>query len=326
MHTTNFNVPILFLIFNQPDITLQTFIEIKKVKPKTLYISADGPRLNKPGEENECFITRKIILDLIDWDCDVHTRFLENNLGCKKAVSSGISWFLNEINEGIILEYDCVPSRSFFSFCEVMLTKFRNDSRIMAISGSNYQLNNFRGDSSYYFSKIPSAWGWATWKRSWDLWDGDIESYPQFDKEKVINSIFKNSNVRDYWKLKFDQVYNKIDTTWGYPWVYAVFKENGLCVTPNLNLITNIGFSQKATNAVDEESSFANTERFELSEITHPKFVVPNIEADEFFSRRLAYIKPTERIFLYSKRLLNIVLPSFLYSYIKIVYRKYNKQ
>ena len=130
--------PVLFLIFNQPDITKVTFEEIRKAKPKHLYISADGPREDNENDLIECKATRDMIMETIDWDCEVYTRFLEKNLGVKKAVSSAITWFLDEVEEGIIIEYDCVPSQSFFLFCQELLERYRYDTRIMTINGSNF--------------------------------------------------------------------------------------------------------------------------------------------------------------------------------------------
>ena len=173
----SFKTPVLFLIFNQPEITVETFAIIAKLKPSILYISADGPR-NGYSEEHECNLTRKKVLSMINWKCDVHKRFLSKNVGCKEAVSTGIDWFLKEQKEGIILEYDCVPSRSFFYFCQEMLSRYRNDSRIFSISGTNYQFGNSFGDGDYYYSRIPSVWGWATWERAWKYWDGSISDYP----------------------------------------------------------------------------------------------------------------------------------------------------
>src|SRR5277367_265131 len=113
----NYRIPILFLIFNRPGCTTDTFEAISKIKPKKLYVAADGPRPGKPGENALCEETREIV-NKIDWDCDVKTLFRESNLGCKNAVSSAITWFFENEEMGIILEDDCMPAQSFFPFCE----------------------------------------------------------------------------------------------------------------------------------------------------------------------------------------------------------------
>ena len=195
METNKFNTPILFLIFNRPDTTFKVFEEIRKIKPAKLYIAADGPRPNVIGEEEKCTASRNIIKQ-VDWDCDVKTLFREKNLGCKIAVSSAISWFFENVEEGIILEDDTFPTQSFFWFCQELLDFYRNDSRIMHISGNNFQLGKIRGEGSYYFSKYNHIWGWATWKRAWRFYDVSLNTFPIFVQRKVIKNIFRRVKVQ----------------------------------------------------------------------------------------------------------------------------------
>jgi hypothetical protein len=175
------NTPVLFLIFNRPNTTEQVFEAIAKAKPRCLFVAADGPRTDKEGEAEKCQAVRDII-KRVDWDCEVKTLFREQNLGCKEAVSSAITWFFEQVEEGIILEDDCLPSDSFFSFCAELLEKYRDDKRIMMISGDNFQDGIQRGDASYYFSSVPWIWGWATWRRAWRLYDREMQTFPSFVK------------------------------------------------------------------------------------------------------------------------------------------------
>ena len=138
---SSFDVPILFLVFNRPDVTKKVFEQIKKAKPKKLYIAADGPRKNIPNEKEICNEVIKFVTK-INWNCEVKTLFREENLGCGKAVSSAIDWFFENEEFGIILEDDCVPDQSFFGFCEQMLVKYKDDARIMMVAGTNYLLDS----------------------------------------------------------------------------------------------------------------------------------------------------------------------------------------
>lgn len=175
------NVPVLLLIFNRPDTTQRVFHEIRGASPLQLFISADGPRENKPGEFEKCQITRDIVRQ-VDWDCEVYTNFRDKNLGCKIAVSSAIDWFFENVEEGIILEDDCLPSFSFFRFCEELLEKYRDDERIMQIGGTNLLSEWQRSDDSYYFSKYGAIWGWATWRRAWQYYDVNMKLWPEVKK------------------------------------------------------------------------------------------------------------------------------------------------
>ena len=134
----NLRVPVLFLVFNRFDTTKKVFEEIKRVKPKKLFISSDGPRKDKRKEKEVVEIIRKYLLDEIDWNCEVKTLFRNKNLGCKKAVSFAIDWFFKNVEEGIILEDDTIPNQDFFIFCEKLLEKYKEDERIMHISGNNF--------------------------------------------------------------------------------------------------------------------------------------------------------------------------------------------
>lgn len=112
--------PILFLIFNRPDTTQRVFNEIRRAKPAKLFLAADGPQPDRYGENEKCKKARRIIDKGVDWDCEVHKLYRNENLGCKIAVSSAINWFFENVEEGIILEYDYLPHLSFFRFCEKM--------------------------------------------------------------------------------------------------------------------------------------------------------------------------------------------------------------
>ena len=275
--------PILLIIFNRPDTTEKVFNEIKKIKPKKLFVSADGPRENKPGEKEKCQDARKII-DRVDWRCEVYKKYSAVNLGCKIAVSSGLNWFFKNVEQGIILEDDCLPAQSFFKFCEELLEKYKNNEKIMMISGDNFQNSRQRGDGSYYFSKFSHIWGWATWRRAWEHYSVNMEGYPKFKQDKKINAIWNKKYIRKYWTNIFDQVYeNKIDT-WDYQWAFSIWKMDGLCVIPNYNLISNIGFRDDATHT-KSANKLANQKIQSMDIIKHPFKIEQNKKADNYYSK-----------------------------------------
>jgi len=276
--------PVLFLIFNRPDTTQKVFDAIKKAKTKQLFVAADGPRENKEGEKEKCEQARKII-EQVDWDCKVKTLFRDKNLGCKVAVSSAIDWFFKNVKEGIILEDDCLPSQSFFWFCRELLEHYRDDTRIMIISGDNFQFDRKGGEDSYYFSKYPHIWGWATWRRAWKHYDVNMKNFEEFKKEAQINNVFNIKQQQKYWTKIFQIVYEgKIDT-WDYQWAYSCFINNGLCIMPNVNLVSNIGFGLDSIHTKDKSSIFSEMEAREITDIIHPNFVLADQEADLLTSK-----------------------------------------
>jgi hypothetical protein len=272
--------PVLFLIFNRPDVTLQVFEQIKKVRPSKLYIAADGPRKNRDNESNLCLETRNIIKN-IDWDCEIKTLFREENLGCKYAVSSSIDWFFQNEEEGIILEDDCKPSEDFFIFCDTMLEKYRFDQRIGSITGTNLQNGVKHGLATYYFSYHNCVWGWASWRRVWNNYDVELSRYNEQDASFGFKNIFDNELISNPWQNIFKELKsNKIDT-WDYQFSIMNFFNNNLSIVPNVNLISNIGFNENATHTFDKSNPNSNISfgKLELI-IKHPHVIVPNREAD----------------------------------------------
>lgn len=284
--------PVLFLIFNRPDTTKQVFDRIRQAKPRYLFVAADGPRIDRPADEEKCLTTRKIT-ENIDWPCEVQTLYRDQNLGCRLAVSSAISWFFEKVEEGIILEDDCLPHPDFFSFCRLMLETYRTNREVMHITGGNFQFGRIRGEASYYFSRIAHIWGWATWRRAWKQYDVDMNDYPVFLRNRERSGFFADIESEKYWLFYFDRVYKKAGT-WDYQWTYAVMKNKGYCIIPNVNLISNIGFGNQATHAEKKTDPVANMPTQPLGPIIHPVAIKFNQEAD-LFTIREAF--PTPNIF-----------------------------
>jgi len=265
------NTPVLFLIFNRPDVTEKVFEVIRQAQPKKLFVAADGAREDRLGEKEKCIQTRKII-EKVDWDCEVKTLFREENLGCRNAVSSAIDWFFEHVEEGIILEDDCVPSQSFFTYCQELLDYYRHDTRIMMISGDSFIDPKHIKKESYYFSPIQFCWGWASWKRAWKDFDVEMKNYSEL--ENGIKNTFKKKYQQDYWLDILTKVKTGKINSWAYIWTFTIFAQKGFCITPVKNLVTNIGFDKNATHTTAINSPFSNQERYEIQEIIHPKKVV----------------------------------------------------
>jgi hypothetical protein len=272
---------ILLTIFNRPDTTLQVFEQIRAVRPHRLYVAGDGPRTNRPQEAELCEQARAVV-NLVDWPCEVKTLFRDTNLGCKEAMSSAITWFFDEEEEGIVLEDDCYPSVTFFEYCDVLLERYRFDTRIRHIGGVNHQQGAVYGDGSYYFSNLTHVWGWASWRRVWKDYDKDLKKYSVAALRKRMRKIFDNPFITHTWENIFKTVKDgKIDT-WDYQLTFLNFFNNGLSTIPNRNLNTNIGFGSNATHASDVTDRNASLPLQHLDEIIHPTVIIPQKQADMF--------------------------------------------
>lgn len=270
--------PVLFMIFSRPSTTQLVFNEIRKAKPYRLFVAADGPREGREGEAEKCQQARDIIKQ-VDWNCEVKTLFREKNLGSKKAGISAINWFFENIGEGIILEDDCLPSQSFFWFCQELLEKYRDDARIMHIAGMTYaEKKNNINNYSYHFVRVGGIWGWATWQRAWKFYDSEMKSWPEAKKENILKDLFTGEKqLYSLYKSWFDEVYNNTDACdcWDYQWTYTKLINNSINIMPQKNLITNIGFGTGAAHTSEGKNKFERIKRCELDfPLRHPKFVV----------------------------------------------------
>lgn len=272
---------VLFLIYNRPDTTAKVFEEIRKARPPKLFVRADGPRDHIEGEEERCRATREIV-ERVDWQCEVQTNFSDRNLGCKIAVSSGVDWFFDNVTEGIILEDDCVPTQSFFWFCQELLERYRDDERVMQISGSNYLFGKKVGESSYYFSKLNDVWGWATWRRAWQHFDINMGNFLEFKDCNDVENCYANKEIAAWMMKYFQAAFDGADDIWSTQWTYAMCVQNGLTVVPNVNLVSNIGFTKNASHSSgDNWAPYRAAKTGELSEIVHAPFVSDSKAADE---------------------------------------------
>ncbi len=273
--------PVVMMVFNRPKNTRKVLKEIRKVRPDKLFVIADGPRMGNKDDLIKCSETRKIF-ENVDWDCKVYKRFLEKNLGCAKNGYMGFNWIFENVEEAIFLEDDCVPDISFFRFCDELLEKYRYDSRVMLISGTN-QLGSWKKTgNSYHFSKFGGIWGWASWRRAWKFYDFDIKLWN--DKE-VRRNLRKQLNFFQYISRKniYDQIYNKRAkfSSWAYQWGFARIVQSGLAISPCVNLVSNIGSGDDATNN-KMKSSVSNLKLNEMIfPLKHPLYVLPDEEYDK---------------------------------------------
>jgi hypothetical protein len=287
--------PILFLIFNRPKVTQEVFNAIKLYQPSRIYVAADGPRKDRKGENILCETTRSVVSQ-IDWKCEVFTLFRDTNLGCKDAVSSAITWFFEQEEMGIILEDDCLPDVSFFSFCTELLERYKFNDEIMAVSGQNFLTVSERPEESYFFSEYPLIWGWATWRRAWVRYDKEMVELDSFLKND-LNSKFEKSGQRHHLKKNLIATKKGRINTWDYQWFYSVLKTNGRVAISTKNLVVNIGFRNQSTHEFLYDS-FRENDKLESknSKIIHPMNLKVNKMFDYLMYKNVFAVNPS-RIF-----------------------------
>lgn len=302
-------VPVIFIIFNRPDTTRQAFETIRAAKPTKLLVIADGPRPGKPDEADKCAATRAIIEE-IDWECELHRNFSETNLGCRRRVASGITWAFGLVDKAIILEDDCLPSPSFFRYCAELLDRYEHDDRVMMVSGNNHLFGHADVSESYYFSRYPHCWGWATWRRAWTKYDLEMSHWPELRDRQLFDQYFRSKSEQYYWEAMFQLVYNGKVDTWDYQWFYTLWANSGVSVTPAQNLVQNIGFHAEATHTHTKwDKVYASLGADEIDfPLSHPTTVLTSSDKDRIEARlRVAY-HSTGLLYVYNKFLALTVL------------------
>lgn len=267
-NTSEYSVPIVFIFFKRIDTTKQVLERIKEIKPKTLLLVADGPRNSE--EKKLTDEVRAYVDSEIDWDCDVLRDYAEHNYGCKERIITGLNWAFDKVDRAIILEDDVKPRKSFFKYCEELLEKYKDDDKVMMVSGFN-KCGVLDIDESYAFYDRTNIWGWATWARAWKKLDYNLENWPRLKRQKYYEKNFSKKTAALLIRNTDLALYKEVDT-WDYIWEYSVILNQGLCIVPKYNMIENIGMNDiYATHTKGENKEYESIEtEFPL---VHPKVV-----------------------------------------------------
>lgn len=276
---------IAFLVFNRPEHTERAFARIRQLRPEQLFIIADGPRANHPDDVENCRLVRELVDKGIDWRCNVMREYATHNLGCGRRVSSGITWLFENVEEAIIVEDDCLLDPTFFPFCTELLERFKHDERIMLISAGNFQFGRKERQFSYYFSRYPHIWGWATWRRAWRKYDFAMSAWPYVRDAGLLKAILPEAGALTKWHALFQRVYDGEIDTWDHQWTFACWQNNGLAIVPEKNLVSNIGFDAAATHTRNASTVAEMPVTPMTFPLRHPPYVMRDYEADAFVDR-----------------------------------------
>lgn len=281
------NTPVAMLVFRRPQQTARVLEAVRQARPRTLLVAADAPRPGRPDEAQACARTRALF-DQIDWDCQLITRFHETNLGAGVGPATGISWVFEQVPEAIILEDDCVPDPSFFRFCAELLERYRDDPRVMQISGTTYRAQPLFTRHSYVFSQFPACWGWACWRRAWRHFDQHVPAWGRLRQTPWLSRIIRQHRVEGAWACELDQAWRGHIHTWDFQWAFACWLHQGLSIRPRHNLITNIGHGHDATHTHNDDDPMLNLPtrpmRFPLH---HPPRVKAHRRLDRQYVRQI---------------------------------------
>lgn len=238
--------PVLFLIHRRLELARQVLSAIRQVRPVSLLVAADGPE-----EDDRCQQTRSMVLREIDWPCEIETRFATDGLGCRKAVSQALDWGFSLHDRLIVIEDDCLPHVAFFQFCTELLYRYENQPEVMQICGCNETGHRPQDGSSYFASRFPSIWGWASWRRAWSLHDPEMKSWPEQRESREWSRRCRFPGEVRWRTSLYDAGHDHRVDAWSIAWNYAQNIAGGISLIPTNNLITNLGWAPDALHTRD---------------------------------------------------------------------------
>jgi hypothetical protein len=264
------DIPVAFIVFNRPDTTARVLDAIRQQRPQRLLVVADGPRPGRSSEAERCKAVRRLIDDGVDWPCDVERCWSDANLGCRRRLSTGLSWVFSRTDRAIILEDDCLPHPTFFPYCIELLDRYADDQRISTIGGCSFLDERTPTEASYRFTRYPHIWGWASWARAWRSYDVDVAAWPGLRSNGWLDGECTSGTEADFWRAAFDGVRSGRIDTWDFQWVFASWAQRMASIAPAVNLVSNIGFGAGATHtASDSPLAALPTQALELP-LRHP--------------------------------------------------------
>jgi hypothetical protein len=282
--TARVETPVALFVYNRPELTARVVATLREAQPSRLLVVADGPKADRMTDPARCAAARAVATQL-DWPCELRTHFADQNLGLKRRMESGLDWVFDQTDEAIILEDDCLPSRSFYRFCEELLKRYRHDERVLTVSGTCFLFDQYQPPHSYFFSRYPLIWGWATWRRAWRKHDPTMAAWPACRESGFLERFLESAAARRYWTARLELNRGR-GASWDYAWILSCWLADGLSAVPSLNLVRNVGFGDGATNTTDATSRFADLPVGELAlPLRHPPAVERDAAADLVLER-----------------------------------------
>ncbi len=250
--------PVALFAFKRPQETAQTFAAIRSVAPPVLFLVLDGAR---PGNEDDRRLCAEVraVLDEVDWDCEVHRIYRDENLGCAASLELGLDEVFAHVPHAVVLEDDCVADPTFFRYCAELLERYRDDPKVGYIGGFALDTpSELFGGASYAFTSVAAGWGWATWA---DRWTAHRRRYPRSGKGRTFpvdppagppgDGSFAPVVVSGGYRRWLADAEDRARSTgimWDALWGMSVGLAGQLTITPAVNMIDNIGFGPGATH------------------------------------------------------------------------------
>lgn len=278
MHT-----PVLLITFNRPVHTGRVLAEILKARPIDLYVFQDGAREGNDNDTVKCTEVRRVVEEQASQaGVALHTYYSDTNLGCGAGPMTGIDWFFGQVEEGIVMEDDCLPHPDFFGYCEELLEKYREDESVRFINSSLFD-SRWKCQASYDFSRYMVTGAWAGWHRTWQGFDLDLHTLDAEAFRKHVLRLTGNRGEANWWYsiVKEIQLDKNKKSYWDYQMQILLFRQSALTIHPRCNLVSNIGFDEEGTHTIWNDGQ-GNKEVFPILPLVHPEYQVVDKKRDAY--------------------------------------------
>ncbi len=274
------SVPVLLITFNRPDHVRRVLSAIRDARPTALYVFQDGAREGNAVDAVKCSEVRSVVEESVDWDCDLHTLFADHNYGCGAGPMTGIDWFFSQVEEGIVMEDDCLPHPDFFGYCSELLDRYRDNPQVMYISSTLYD-DRWKCEASYDFSHYMITGAWASWARAWKGFDLDLLTLDAKKFRRHCKRLLYSPVEADWWYFKVLEIQRDKEkkSYWDYQMQIHLFKNSGLTIHPRVNLVSNIGFDGEGTHTLSNDGR-GDRPVFGIFPLEHPEFVAVDVRRD----------------------------------------------
>jgi hypothetical protein len=283
------DVAVLILFFNRPEFLRRLLEQVRQARPSRLFLYQDGARSEADLPRMEA--CRRVVDEMVDWECDVHRRYQTENYGCDPSNFMAQKWAFSLADKCIVFEDDDVPAVSFFRFCKELLDRYESDERITMISGFNSEEQTPDIADDYFFATSFSIWGWASWRRVIDTWDEHYTFLDDPEAMRLLRDVVASRGYRTDF-IPMCESHRRSGKAY-YETIFqaAMLLNNGLAVYPTRNMINNIGVTSDSTHFAGSVETLPRGYRriFTMGRhevefpLRHPRYVVPN----EAFKQRV---------------------------------------
>mgnify|MGYP002623455202 CR=1 FL=1 len=241
--------PIVVIAFNRPEVLKSTLCSLannKIAKESDLYVFVDGPRKNKDGEKEKVDKVIEVAKSVTGFK-KIDIRLSVANKGLAESIIRAATEILYRCGKIILVEDDLYVSPSFLAYMNEALEKYKDDYRIMQVTGFSARIRNYQKyRQNCYLTHRAHSWSWGTWKDRWETVDWEVKDFDELAASKEKQKAFCEYGSDLYGMLRGWKTGK--NNSWFIRFNYSMHKQGKFSVAPIRSLIRNDGFGADATH------------------------------------------------------------------------------